>query len=263
MEHTRRHGKILHGLGYVTDEADVACCLLQDIKKHSQYCAINGSNNELKWHSFNMDVVCGHGEKVKKRKRDSFSPNALALLSWVNAIRNTLTVFGKEKMPYQPFQNLMVMDFLFYLIQRTCPTEMDEIIHHCKRSLSLHDVTTEEIRAMKEKFSIKHSVYIIPRRHGKTSMFTALMGATVLFIDKIVIGYGCHRKKALKEAFKTTLDVMSNIQRCAHLDKTRIQTLAGESIRVRNQDTQQSSSILFISLQNDKVHVNTKDVSWI
>lgn len=255
MERTRHTWKVLHGLGCVPDEADVACSLLQDVKKHSEYCVTKPVIHvgHSVWHSIHMDVVCGPDEDIQKRERSALSPNASALLSWVDAIRDPLTVFGKANMPYQPFQNLMVMDFLFYLIQRECPTEMDEIIHRCKRELSLHGVTTEEIRAMKERVSIKHSVYIIPRRHGKTAMSTALMATTVLFVEDIVIGYGCHRKRALKEAFKTTLNVVLNIRKRNKLDGTRIETLAGELIRVRNKETQRSSSILFIPLQNDKV----------
>lgn len=256
MDRRAHPGKVLHGLGFVPDEADVACNLLQDIKKHSEYCVAKTVNpaKETKWHSMYRDIVCGPGEEVVNREKSVLSQKALAILSWINAIRDPLTLFGKEDMPFQPFQNMMVMDFLIYLIQRTCPTEIDEIIHQCKRTLSLPDVTTEEIRVIKERFSIKHSVYIIPRRHGKTSMFTALMATTVLFVDNIAIGYGCHRKMALKEAYKTTLDVMSNIKISCNLGAIRlVETLAGERIRVRNHETQKWSSILFVSLQNDKV----------
>lgn len=255
---TPRHpGKVLHGLGFVSDEADVACNLLQDIKRHSKYCVTKavdnrGRHSTSRWHSPRMDMVCGLDEEVREREGRVFSPEASAMVSWINAVRDTKTTFSKDGVAFQPFQNLLVMDFMFYLIQKICPTELDDIIHLCKRSLSLHHVTTEEIRAMKERFSIKHSVYIIPRRHGKTSMVTALMAATVLFIENIVIGYGCHRKGPLEEAFFATTKAVRNIrERFVELARLKVKTRAGKTIRAYNK--QSASSILFISLQNDKV----------
>ena len=256
MMDVRRHKwKLLHGLGFVSDEADVGCNLLQDIKQHSEYYVTNSFTDARSntWHPTHMDVVCGPGEEVRKRETCSLSTKALDILSWVKVIRDPSIVFSKKDVSFQPFQNLMVMDFLFYLIQKTCPTEMDQVLHRCKQSLSLHNLTAEGIRTMKARFSIKHSVYIIPRRHGKTSMFTALMAATVLFIDDIVIGYGCHRKRALKEAYKSTLDVIKNIRGCAELDKIQMKKVADEAICARNSDAHRWSSILFIPLQNDKV----------
>lgn len=255
MDRRRHPWKVLHGLGLVPDEADVACNLLQDIKKHSEYSVTKTVNaaRSNKWHPIHMDVVCGPDEEVRETDPSRLSPEALALLAWVKAVRDPLIVFSKKDVSFQPFQNLMVMDFLFYLIQKTCPTEMDQVLHHCKKSLSLHNLTAEEIRTMKVRFSIKHSVYIIPRRHGKTSMFTALMAATVLFIDDIKIGYGCHRKRALKEAYKSTLDVIRNIMDCAQLEKIQIKKVTDESISARNNEAHRWSSILFLPLQSDKV----------
>jgi hypothetical protein len=256
---TNRHpGKILHGLGFVSDEADVACNLLQDIKRHSEnYVTAEAHTGQAKlWHPIHVDAVCGSGEEVKKREDRILSRNATTLVSWVNAVRDTETVFSTNGMPFQPFQNLIVMDFLFYLIMKLCPTEVDVIIHRCKRALSLQDVTTEEIRAMLDRFSIKHSVYIIPRRHGKTSMFTALMAATVLFVDNIVIGYGCHRSKPLQETYIATVNTVRRIrERSDELSRLKVKTRKGETIHVyNNHETQSTSSILFISLQNDKVN---------
>ena len=255
MDKPRHTWKVLHGLGFVPDEADVACNLLQDIKRHSDYNVSKSVNAARKnnWHSIHMDVVCGPGEEVREREPSPLSPNARSLLSWVKAVRDPLVVFSKKDVSFQPFQTLMVMDFLFYLIQKTCPTEMDQVMHHCKKTFSLPNLTTQEIRTMKDRFSIKHSVYIIPRRHGKTSMFTALMAATVLFIDDIVIGYGCHRKRALKEAYRNTLDIIRNIRESAGLEKIKMKSLADEAIRARNNEAHTWSSILFIPLQNDKV----------
>ena len=256
MEQTRHSGKVLHGLGFVPDDADVACNLLQDVKMHSENY-VTGSVNHVRqtarWRQIHMDYVCRPDEIVQKRERDALSPNASAIVSWVYAVKDPLTVFGKKNMPYQPFQNLIIMDCLFYLIEKKCPTEMDKIIHICKRVLSLPYVTSEEIRAMKERVSSNHSVYIIPRRHGKTSMFTALMAMTVLFVENIVIGYGCHRKRAVMEVFSATLDALLKIRRRHKVPGTRVQKLAGQIIRVRNKETQSSSSILFIPLTNDKV----------
>jgi hypothetical protein len=201
-----------------------------------------------------MDVVCGPGEEARQKEDRVMSREASALMSWVHAVRDTKTAFSKDGVAFQPFQNLVVMDFLFYLIQKICPTEMDDIIQRCKRSLSLHDVTTEEIRAMKERFSIKHSVYIIPRRHGKTSLFTVLMAASVLFIDNIVIGYGCHRSRPLQEAYMATTNIVRNMrEKYIAFDRLKMNFRKAETIRAYNNDTQRSSSILFISLQSDKV----------
>lgn len=256
---TPRHpGKVLHGLGFVSDEADVACNLLRDIKTHSDYYATESIQHvqQTKWHSIHTDVVCGPGEEVRRREDRALSREASAIVSWITAVRDTKIAFSKHGVAFQPFQNLVVMDFLFYLIQKSCPTEMDQILYLCKRPLSLHDVTTEEIRAMKERFSVKHSVYIIPRRHGKTSMFTALMAATVLFIDNIVIGYGCHRQRPLQEAYIGTANTVRNIrERCCELHGLKMKTRKGETIRTYNKESQSSSSILFLSLQNDKVLV--------
>lgn len=258
MDRTKREGKVLHGLGFVPDEADIACCLLQDIKRYSDYYVTKATNHSKAntWLSTLRDVVCGPGEEVQKKQSRVLSPEACSLLSWINAIRDPLKTLGRDSVPYQPFQKMMIMDFMFYLTQKICPTETDPIIHQCKNILGLHNLTTEEIRAMKDLFSVKHSVYIIPRRHGKTSMFTALMATTILFVPNISIGYGCHRKKALKEAYKATLDVLSSIRRSetANFGQIwKVKTEANENIRVQNKETERWSSILFIPLQNDKV----------
>lgn len=256
MSTIRHPGKILHGLGFVPDEADVVCNLLRDVKRHSEYCVTEASGHarQTKWRLARMDVVCGLGEDIQEREDRVLSQSASNIVLWINAVRDTKTAFSKDGVPFQPFQNLMVMDFLFYLISTTCPTEMDNIIHRCKRALSLQDVTTDEIRAMKDRFSIKHSVYIIPRRHGKTSMFAALMAATVLFIDNIRIGYGCHRRKPLEEAFSATNNVIRNIRgRFGELDALKVTTRRGEIINVHRKETKSWSNILFIPLQNDKV----------
>jgi len=260
MNTARHPGKVLHGLQYVPDEGDVACNLLQDIKKHSKYCVVEvaSSTRPNAWHLNNLDVACGIGEEVCLRDDLILSSKAHTIVSWIVAIRDMNTAFSKDGMPFQPFQNLMIMDLLFYLIMRVCPTEMDNIIHHCKGLLGLKNITTEEIRTMKKQFSIKHSTYIIPRRHGKTSMFTFLMAATVLFIEDIRIGYGCHRCKPLQETFVAAKNVMRNLQeKFRELRELKINTKQGERIHSHNKKTGGSSTILFISLQNDKVTVFT------
>lgn len=257
MNTDRQCGKVLHGLGSVSDEADIACNLLCQVKRNSLNKAVQ-NENKTDWRRVCMDTVCSPREQISEKNGPFLSPRALSIVSWIDCVRDTTLVFSKKDAQFQPFQNLVVMDFLFYLIQRVCPTELDDIIHHRKRTLGLHDVTTEEIRNMKKRYSFKHSVYIVPRRHGKTSFFVALIGIAILFVENIIIGYGCHRKSALKEAYEHSKNVVQNTKykkKKNELQNVKVSFEKGEKISTHNEDSESRSWILFIILQNDKVRL--------
>lgn len=238
----------------LVDESDVACNLLWDIKSHSDY-AVHPANNlrASQWRTVCKDVVCGPGEEIQMKNMRVMSRQATAIVAWLKCVRDTEIAFTKKNMAFQPFQNLITMDFLVYLTQKVCPTELDDVIYQCKGLLGLNDITSDEIREIQRRYSVKHSVYIVPRRHGKTSLLIALIAATVLFVENIVIGYGCHRLMPLQDAYMYTLDTVRKMRAMYGEGSMKVMTTKNKSIRLHNKDTRAWSSILFILLQNDKV----------
>lgn len=247
-------GRSYREVGFLIDESDTLCNMLLHTKENSRWIAVDGHPEDRLFRAVRSDVFCGTGTLWTERK-DSFTPYERRVIRWIDAVRNPMMSLGRSDATFQPFQNLMVLDVLYYLISVKCPSSLHRVLLTCKGQLGWHNLTVEDTERLRRKLQVKHSVYIIPRRHGKTAMLTGMMAATLLFMDNITVAYGCHRSQPLVETYNSTLRVIETImeEQNEFSYGWKLQKTTRESIRLYNTRTKCSTTLLFILFTSDKV----------
>lgn len=237
------------------DESDTLCQMMLHDKEHCRVkiCSRNGRGFSRAFTPVHPDIFAAPSAIIEDRRHE-FSHRELSLIAWVRAVRAIDVTLGKDA-KFQPFQNLMVLDMLVFLINFVSRSSLHSIIMECQKELNLCNLTVENIDRLHKTLQTKHSAYIVPRRHGKTTMLSGLLAATLLFIHGISIGYGCHAVAPLTETYNSVVSTMelilandAELKRACTIKKTLRQLIS-----VHNNITNTTSTMSFIVFLDNMV----------
>lgn len=144
------------------------------------------------------------------------------------------------------FQKMILMHATYFAASITLSDESTERID---RYLStIFDTSLFTLDSL-QHFKQRATVFLVPRRHGKTWFLVPLISLLVSSFERIRIGYTAHLRKATKPVFEEIYDRL-----CSWYGDSRVQQIKGETISFAFKNGSRSS-IVFASSQNTNVSV--------
>ncbi|ADW24375.1 cleavage/packaging protein [Cricetid gammaherpesvirus 2] len=124
-------------------------------------------------------------------------------------LSNIVTYFHTTHLKHQvflePFQKQLILHSFFFIASIKFPETVFKMYNQTKELFGLLH-TNESIMTT---FQQKATVFLIPRRHGKTWIVVAIISMLLCSIDNIHIGYVAHQKHVSMAVF---LEVISILQ---------------------------------------------------
>lgn len=121
-------------------------------------------------------------------------------------------VHSEKSSHIEPFQKQLILHTLCFVMSIKCVEYVDSYLDIFKIYFGLNDVRSDVISIFKQRAS----VFIIPRRHGKTWIISAILSILLLTVDDIHVGYVAHQKHVVSVVFE---DIRNSVVRlCPNAD---------------------------------------------
>nr|UTK45373.1 DNA packaging terminase subunit 1 [Equid gammaherpesvirus 5]UTK45452.1 DNA packaging terminase subunit 1 [Equid gammaherpesvirus 5]UTK45531.1 DNA packaging terminase subunit 1 [Equid gammaherpesvirus 5]UTK45610.1 DNA packaging terminase subunit 1 [Equid gammaherpesvirus 5]UTK45689.1 DNA packaging terminase subunit 1 [Equid gammaherpesvirus 5] len=97
----------------------------------------------------------------------------------------------------EPFQKQLILHTFYFLISIKAPQAANTLFDVFKEYFGLQDMG----RDMLQTFKQKSTVYLIPRRHGKTWIVVAIIAMLLTSVENVHVGYVAHQKHVANSVF--------------------------------------------------------------
>lgn len=115
----------------------------------------------------------------------------------------------------EPFQKQLIAHTLYFLISIKVPELTNRLFIEFREFFGLFDTSIDKLQAFKQKTS----VFLIPRRHGKTWIVVAIIATILLSLKNVSLGYVAHQKHVANSVFSEIINVVTYWgDSAAHLD---------------------------------------------
>ncbi|AJG42958.1 hypothetical protein KM481_gp28 [Harp seal herpesvirus] len=104
----------------------------------------------------------------------------------------------------EPFQKQLILHTFFFLVSIKAPESTNKLFEVFKQYFDLFEMSQDKLQVFKQKASI----FLIPRRHGKTWIVVAIISMLLACIEGIHIGYVAHQKHVANSVFTEILNTL-------------------------------------------------------
>ncbi|AAO12336.1 cleavage/packaging protein [Porcine lymphotropic herpesvirus 3] len=104
----------------------------------------------------------------------------------------------------EPFQKQLILHTFYFLISIKAPASCVQLFNIFKHYFDMSDMITDTMEIFKQKAS----VFLIPRRHGKTWIVVAITSILLTSIEDLHIGYVAHQKHVSNAVFTEIMNTM-------------------------------------------------------
>lgn len=105
----------------------------------------------------------------------------------------------------EPYQKQLIMHTFFFLVSIRAPDISEELLESFKSMFGLLSMPSSDIQIFKQKAT----VFLIPRRHGKTWIVVALISMVLMSIEDVHIGYVAHQKHVASSVFTDVYNTLT------------------------------------------------------
>nr|WEM32539.1 cleavage packaging protein [Bovine gammaherpesvirus 4] len=188
---TTKQPKFTPDIGYV-----------RDLKKHDQYFL-----PKLQHH---LSTLCEAYNHVDHQAQVEFNASILTLKAFnANGVLNELKQFlinlscflngcyVSKSTCIELFQKQLILHTFYFLISIKTPEETNKMFTFFKHYVGLFDIDDNILQCFKQK----STVFLIPRRHGKTWIVVAIISVLLASVENIHIGYVAHQKHVANAVF--------------------------------------------------------------
>lgn len=106
----------------------------------------------------------------------------------------------------EPFQKQLIAHTLYFLISIKVPELTNRLFVEFREYFGLFDTPIEKLQAFKQKTS----VFLIPRRHGKTWIVVAIISTILLTLKNVSLGYVAHQKHVANSVFSEIINAVTH-----------------------------------------------------
>lgn len=104
----------------------------------------------------------------------------------------------------EPFQKQLILHSFLFIASIKCPESLIKLLQEVKVIFDMTYVSDDSLKV----FQQKSPVFLIPRRHGKTWIVTAIISMMLASIDNIHIGYVAHQKHVSLSVFMEISNIL-------------------------------------------------------
>ncbi|QDQ69237.1 DNA packaging terminase subunit 1 [Colobine gammaherpesvirus 1] len=104
----------------------------------------------------------------------------------------------------EPFQQQLIMHTFYFLVTIKAPQKTHQFFGLFKQYFGLFETPTGLFQTFKQKAS----VFLIPRRHGKTWIVVALISMLLASVENIHLGYVAHQKHVATAVFSEVINML-------------------------------------------------------
>ncbi|AJE29676.1 ORF29A [macacine gammaherpesvirus 12] len=105
----------------------------------------------------------------------------------------------------EPFQQQLIMHTFYFIASIKAPEKTHQLFATFKQYFGLFETTDEVLQTFKQKAS----VFVIPRRHGKTWIVVAIISVLLASVENIHVGYVAHQKHVANAVFSEVIATLS------------------------------------------------------
>ncbi len=105
----------------------------------------------------------------------------------------------------EAFQKQVVLHSFYFLISIKSLEITDTMFDIFQSAFGLEEMTLEKLHIFKQKAS----VFLIPRRHGKTWIVVAIISLILSNLSNVQIGYVAHQKHVASAVFTEIIDTLT------------------------------------------------------
>ncbi|AMA67390.1 DNA packaging terminase subunit 1 [Vespertilionid gammaherpesvirus 1] len=104
----------------------------------------------------------------------------------------------------EPFQKQLILHTFYFLVSIKAPEATNKLFEIFKDYFGLYEMNQETLQTFKQK----SSVYLIPRRHGKTWIVVAIISMLLATVENLHIGYVAHQKHVANSVFSEIINTL-------------------------------------------------------
>jgi uncharacterized protein YqgV (UPF0045/DUF77 family) len=188
------------------------------------------------------------------------------LIDFLDVLCNPGIIMHDASFLYEPFQRLIILEVFVFIVKKFAYRNTNELFLYAKDKVGVSGLSEREYFELVEYVDKKHSVHIIPRRHGKTRIFSIVMAAAIICLRSIKVAYICHSSKLISATFQDIVESVEIITRIINEKRLNRQQNPVSVLKLKDKkittliDLHQPSQIEFIILHNALVSMNKKNL---
>lgn len=186
------------------------------------------------------ETVTEHDNISKANKNILLAPLASeevnGLIDFITIISKPKKIMSNNTFLYEPFQKLLILEIFTFLVKKLTPNYTNELLIFAKDKLGLCNLTEQEFSNLINFIDKKHSVHIIPRRHGKTKILSMILATALVCLKSIKLAYICHASKLISATYRDIVDAMETISHLVNAKRLEVnaQPITTTKIKDRN-----------------------------
>lgn len=102
------------------------------------------------------------------------------------------------------FQKQLIMHTFYFLISIKSPETTNQLFYIFREHFGLNKMEHKQLQTFKQR----SSVFLIPRRHGKTWIVVAIISMILASVENIHIGYVAHQKHVANSVFTEIINTL-------------------------------------------------------
>ncbi|ALE14741.1 ORF29 [Felid gammaherpesvirus 1] len=126
------------------------------------------------------------------------------LNQFIISLSNFLNGHYSKSNKIEPFQKQLILHTFFFIVSIKAPESTNKLFEIFKQYFGLLKMNQEKLHIFKQKASI----FLIPRRHGKTWIVVAIISMLLASVEGIHIGYVAHQKHVANSVFTEILNTL-------------------------------------------------------
>lgn len=193
------------------------------------------------------------------------APVVQNVIDFIDILSEPHNITNNAFSSYEPFQRLIILEIFIFIVKKFAYKNTNEMLLYAKDKLGASGLSESEYLDLINSVDTKHSVHIIPRRHGKTKLFSIVLAAVIVCLRSIKVAYICHSSKLISATFQDvveSVEIIAQIINCNRLKRRQepiiVLKIKDKKISTHIKKLEQPSQIEFIILHNALVCMSKK-----